>query len=127
MGFSLPFPNRIFIETGRMSVALKKPLVIMTVQKNRKVGVIVSSLKELQDVGKDKLGLEIAGGEAGCNIFSLLCGSQTPGLRVVTEEDGIDIDSEEYFQTVQANTRLVLIQPGENWPLPASAPPAYKY
>ena len=34
---------------------------------------------------------------------------------VVLEEDGTEVDEEEYFQTLPANTLLMLLYVGERW------------
>ena len=36
-------------------------------------------------------------------------------VRFVLESDGTEVDDEEYFQTIEPHTPLVILQPGEQW------------
>lgn len=64
-------------------------------------GLVVGSLDELVQRGRDKLGLSL--GEP---------------VRLVLESDGTQVEDAEYFRTLPANTILLLLRPGERW-LPA--------
>ena len=48
-----------------------------------------------------------------------LCG---PGVKVVLEQDGTEVDEEEYFCTLERNTSLMLLGPNDKW-----APPGRGY
>lgn len=61
-------------------------------------GIMASSLKELVQKARDKFGLQ-------------------PWLEVylVLEEDGTEVDDEEYFQTLHQNTMLMLLGKEDIW------------
>ncbi|XP_023011662.2 DNA fragmentation factor-related protein 2 isoform X1 [Leptinotarsa decemlineata] len=79
----------------------KRPFKLWDGRRNVRKGLVVGSLEELVQRGRDKLGVSI--GEP---------------VRLVLESDGTQVEDGEYFRTLPANTILLLLRPGERW-LPA--------
>ena len=84
-------------------MASRKPYKVMDRTRRVKMGLVASSLEELTLTSRRKL--------------------DYPGDKevvVVLEEDGTVVDEEDYFQTLEFNTCLMLLHPGERWS-PSSA------
>ncbi|XP_063921874.1 uncharacterized protein LOC135136499 isoform X1 [Zophobas morio] len=79
----------------------KRPFKLWDGRRSVRKGLVVGSLDELVQRGRDKLGVSV--GEP---------------VRVVLESDGTQVEDAEYFRTLPANTVLLLLRPGERW-LPA--------
>lgn len=79
----------------------KRPFKLWDGRRSVRKGLVVGSLEELVQRGRDKLGVSI--GEP---------------VRLVLESDGTQVEDAEYFRTLPANTILLLLRPGERW-LPA--------
>lgn len=79
----------------------KRPFKLWDGRRSVRKGLVVGSLEELVQRGREKLGIP-------------------PGehVRVVLESDGTQVEDAEYFRTLPANTVLLLLRPGERW-LPA--------
>ena len=77
----------------------RKPYKVTDKTRRVKKGVMASSLEEL--------------------ILSSLRKLAYPGdkeeVMMVLEEDGTEVDEEDYFQTLEPNTWLMLLHPGEKW------------
>lgn len=76
----------------------RKPYKIIDRKRETKKGVMAESLEELISRGKAKLNYAI-----------------DKKVYVVLEEDGTEVDEEEYFQTLPANTLLMLLYVGDRW------------
>lgn len=79
----------------------KRPFKLWDGRRSVRKGLVVGSLEELVQRGRDKLGVSV--GEP---------------VRLVLESDGTQVEDAEYFRTLPANTILLLLRPGERW-LPA--------
>lgn len=79
----------------------KRPFKLWDGRRSVRKGLVVGSLEELVQRGRDKLGVSV--GEP---------------VRLVLESDGTQVEDAEYFRTLPANTVLLLLRPGERW-LPA--------
>ena len=76
----------------------RKPYKVMDRTRSVKKGVMASSLEDFAMSSKRKLAY--------------------PGDRdvsVVLEEDGTEVDDDDYFQTLEPNTCLMLLYSGERW------------
>lgn len=76
----------------------RKPYKIFDRNRETKKGVMAESLEELISRGKAKLNYAV-----------------DKKVYVVLEEDGTEVDEEEYFQTLPANTLLMLLYVGDRW------------
>lgn len=79
----------------------KRPFKLWDGRRSVRKGLVVGSLEELVQRGREKLGVSV--GEP---------------VRLVLESDGTQVEDAEYFRTLPANTVLLLLRPGERW-LPA--------
>lgn len=69
---------------------------VQDVKRNARKGVVASSLAELTKKGVEKLRLP----PEGCRVCI---------------EDGTEVDDEEYFETLPAQTVFVFVKPDEEW------------
>ncbi|XP_074030397.1 lipid transferase CIDEB [Leptinotarsa decemlineata] len=81
-----------------------KPFKITTASREIKKGVVASSLQDLSSKVLEKLNL-----------------SDKDNITLVLEDDGTEIDDEEYFGTLDPNTCLMVLTEGQNW-FPKSPP-----
>ncbi|XP_013416677.1 DNA fragmentation factor subunit alpha [Lingula anatina] len=65
---------------------------------NLKKGVAASNLDELIEKGKEKLGIP-----------------DDSKVKVVLEEDGTEVEDNDYFLCLKDNTTFLLLKPGEKW------------
>ena len=79
-------------------MASRKPYKVMDRTRRVKKGVMASSLEELTLSSRRKLAY-----------------SGDKEVMVVLEEDGTEVDEEDYFQTLEPNTCLMLLHLGERW------------
>ena len=63
-----------------------------------RVGVAASTLKDLKEKAAAKFGIE-----------------PTSKLRIVLEEDGTEIEDEDYFATLPGQTAFVVLKQGQFW------------
>ncbi|XP_022230718.2 DNA fragmentation factor subunit alpha [Drosophila obscura] len=75
----------------------KKPFKVKDVTRNIKKAVCAASLEEIRDKVAEKFGQ--------CD--------HVPTIHL--DSDGTEIDDEEYFRTLDENTELVAVFPGEHW------------
>ncbi|OPL22014.1 DNA fragmentation factor, 45 kD, alpha subunit [Mytilus galloprovincialis] len=75
-----------------------RPFKIWNQDRSVKKGIVASSLQELVQKGKDKLGI-----------------TSTDGLRVVIAEDGTEVDDEDYFVFLPHNSTLMILPKGQMW------------
>jgi len=76
----------------------RKPYKVMDRTRSVKKGVMAASLEEFVGRGKEKLGY-----------------STNTEVYAVLEEDGTEVDEDDYFQTLPNNTTLMLLYVGERW------------
>lgn len=74
----------------------KKPYKIKDVTRNTKKAMVAMNLKEVQ--------------KKAAEIFE----KAEPPL-ILLDIDGTEIDDEDYFQTLEPNTELIAVFPGEQW------------
>ena len=82
----------------------QKPYKVMDRTRRVKKGVMASSLEDFALSSRRKLAY-----------------SEDREVSVVLEEDGTEVDDDDYFQTLEPNTCLMLLYSGERWS-PFSAP-----
>merc|ERR1719410_2569576 len=76
----------------------RRPFKVLDRMRTTKKGLMAGTLEELIRSGKEKL--------------SYLA---EQAVIVVLEEDGTEVDEEDYFQTLEENTELILLHSGERW------------
>jgi len=76
----------------------RKPYKVMDRTRSVKKGVMAASLEEFVGRGKEKLGY-----------------STNTEVYAVLEEDGTEVDEDDYFQTLLNNTTLMLLYVGDRW------------
>ncbi|XP_071451239.1 DNA fragmentation factor subunit alpha-like [Hetaerina americana] len=81
------------------------PYKVVDYRREKKKGVVASSLQELIFRGQEKLGLD--NGEE---------------VTVVLEQDGTEVDDEDYFATLERNTSLMLLSGQQRWLPPGKLP-----
>jgi len=81
-----------------LEVHERKPYKIMDRSREVKKGVMAETLAELIERGKEKLNYP-----------------SDKSVYVVLDEDGTEVDEEEYFQTLPENTVLILLHSGDKW------------
>jgi len=84
----------------------RKPYKVLDRTRSVKKGVMAATLEELVGRGKEKLGY-----------------SDNTDVYAVLEEDGTEVDEDDYFQTLSNNTTLMLLYVGDRWS-PFSSPDA---
>uniref|UniRef100_A0A1B6DRX3 CIDE-N domain-containing protein n=1 Tax=Clastoptera arizonana TaxID=38151 RepID=A0A1B6DRX3_9HEMI len=72
------------------------PFKVVDSSRERRFGVVASSLQDFVIRAKEKLGM-------------------VGGVKVVLEQDGTEVDEEEYFITLERNTSLMLLGQQEKW------------
>ncbi|XP_046670842.1 DNA fragmentation factor subunit alpha-like [Homalodisca vitripennis] len=73
------------------------PFKVVDCTREKRFGVVATSLQDFVIRAKEKLGLN---GET---------------VKVVLEQDGTEVDEEDYFSTLERNTSLMLLAPNEKW------------
>ncbi|CAH2243241.1 DNA fragmentation factor subunit alpha-like [Pararge aegeria] len=76
---------------------INKPYKICDVNREKKKGIVATSLEDLINKVPDKLGLP------------------AEHLTVVLECDGTEVDDEEYFSTLDPDTSLMILHGNEKW------------
>ena len=88
-----------------MAGASRKPYKVLDRTRSLKKGVMASSLEEFISSAQRKL-----------------CYEPDTAVVVVLEEDGTEVDEDDYFQTLDPNTCLMLLHAGDRWsPFSAAA------
>ncbi|XP_075226963.1 DNA fragmentation factor subunit alpha-like [Lycorma delicatula] len=72
------------------------PYKVVDCSREKRFGVVASSLQEFIDKACEKLGI-------------------TGSVKVVLEQDGTEVDEEEYFNTLERNTSLMILAGNEKW------------
>ncbi|XP_034937167.1 DNA fragmentation factor subunit alpha-like [Chelonus insularis] len=86
------------------------PYKIVDCSRERRKGITASSLEELTNVARNRLSLPV-----------------DADLTIVLEQDGTEVDDEEYFATLEKNTSLMILQGNEKWAAPGSAKTPSRY
>ena len=85
----------------RLSIVMeeirRRPFKVCNSGRTRTIGMVVQSLEELKDRAGNKFGLT----PTTCRVF--------------LEKDGTEIDSEEYFSFLDDQTKLMVVNDGEEW------------
>ncbi|CAG2055616.1 unnamed protein product [Timema podura] len=84
------------------------PLKVMDFTREHRKGVVASSLQEFIDRARKKLGIP-----------------PTIPVRIVLEQDGTEVDDDEYFSTMDKNTSLMILINDQRW-LPPGKLPRYQ-
>lgn len=83
-----------------------KPFKITDSKREVKKGIVASNLRELTSKSVEKMSLPE---------------DQLDSVTIVLENDGTEIDDEEYFATLEAHTGLMVLAKEEKWKPPAPA------
>ena len=86
------------ISALRMAGASRKPYKVLDRTRSVKKGVMASSLEEFITSAQRKL-----------------CYSPDTAVVAVLEEDGTEVDEDDYFQTLDPNTCLMLLHAWDRW------------
>ena len=76
----------------------RRPFKVLDRMRTTKKGLMAGTLAELIKSGKEKL-----------------CYTPDQEVVVVLEEDGTEVDEDDYFQTLEDNTELILLHSGDRW------------
>lgn len=74
------------------------PYKIVDHTRERRKGITASSLKELTNIARNRLALPV-----------------DADLTIVLEQDGTEVDDEEYFATLERNTSLMVLHGDQKW------------
>ena len=85
-------------DTRAGALGRRRPFKVLDRMRTTKKGLMAGTLEELIRSGKEKL-------------------SYIPEQEVVVvlEEDGTEVDEDDYFQTLEDNTELILLHRGDRW------------
>ena len=76
----------------------RRPFKVLDRLRTVKKGLMAENLEELVRSAKDKLSYLV-----------------DQDVVVVLEEDGTEVDEDDYFQTLEDNTELIFLHSGERW------------
>ncbi|XP_070560639.1 DNA fragmentation factor subunit alpha-like isoform X2 [Ptychodera flava] len=86
-----------------------KPFKVWNSTRDIRKSLVAKDFDELKEKGKSKLGL-----------------STSEDVTIVLEEDGTEVDEEEYFKLLPSNTVFIVLQRGQRWKeVSASSGPAF--
>lgn len=85
-------------ETTGIVQGIGNPYKIVDHMRDRRKGVTASSLRELTDVARNRLGFPL-----------------DADLTIVLEQDGTEVDDEDYFATLEKNTNLMVLYGDQKW------------
>ncbi|XP_066593110.1 DNA fragmentation factor subunit alpha-like [Prorops nasuta] len=88
----------IMSEAAGIIQGLGNPYKIVDHTREKRKGITASSLKELTNVARNRLALPI-----------------DADLTIVLEQDGTEVDDEEYFATLERNTSLMILHGDQKW------------
>ncbi|KAK0168915.1 hypothetical protein PV327_002671 [Microctonus hyperodae] len=86
------------------------PYKIVDCNREKRKGITASSLEDLINVARNRLAIP-----------------NDADLTIVLEQDGTEVDDEEYFATLERNTNLMVLQGDEKWATPGSVNTASRY
>ncbi|KAL6265280.1 DNA fragmentation factor subunit alpha-like [Pogonomyrmex barbatus] len=97
-------------ETTGITQGLGNPYKIVDHTRERRKGITASSLKELTSIARNRLALPV-----------------DADLTIVLEQDGTEVDDEEYFATLERNTSLMVLHGDQKWIAAGSSKTASRY
>ncbi|XP_029034120.1 DNA fragmentation factor subunit alpha-like [Osmia bicornis bicornis] len=97
-------------ETAGISQGLGNPYKIVDHAREKRKGITASSLKELTSIARSRLSLPL-----------------DAELTIVLEQDGTEVDDEEYFATLERNTSLMVLYGEQKWIAAGSSKAASRY
>ncbi|XP_003701488.1 DNA fragmentation factor subunit alpha [Megachile rotundata] len=97
-------------ETPGISQGLGNPYKIVDHAREKRKGITASSLKELTSIARNRLSLPL-----------------DAELTIVLEQDGTEVDDEEYFATLERNTSLMVLYGDQKWVAAGSSKAASRY
>ncbi|KAG7198204.1 hypothetical protein KM043_005613 [Ampulex compressa] len=97
-------------ESAGISQGLGNPYKIVDHARERRKGITASSLKELTSIARSRLSMPL-----------------DAELTIVLEQDGTEVDDEEYFATLERNTSLMILSGDQKWIAAGSNKAASRY
>ncbi|XP_017876791.1 DNA fragmentation factor subunit alpha-like [Ceratina calcarata] len=97
-------------ETAGISQGIGNPYKIVDHAREKRKGITASSLKELTSIARNRLSLPL-----------------DAELTIVLEQDGTEVDDEEYFATLERNTSLMVLHGDQKWVAAGSSKAASRY
>ncbi|XP_076676238.1 DNA fragmentation factor subunit alpha [Andrena cerasifolii] len=97
-------------ETTGISQGLGNPYKIVDHARDKRKGITASSLKELTSIARNRLSLPL-----------------DAKLTIVLEQDGTEVDDEEYFATLERNASLMVLHGDQKWVAAGSSKAASRY
>ncbi|KAG6803481.1 DNA fragmentation factor subunit alpha [Apis mellifera caucasica] len=97
-------------ETAGISQGLGNPYKIVDHTREKRKGITASSLKELISIARNRLSLPL-----------------DAEVTIVLEQDGTEVDDEEYFATLERNTSLMVLYGNQKWVAAGSNKAASRY
>ncbi|EZA46760.1 hypothetical protein DMN91_003570 [Ooceraea biroi] len=97
-------------DTAGITQGMGNPYKIVDHTRERRKGITASSLKELTNIARSRLALPV-----------------DADLTIVLEQDGTEVDDEEYFATLEKNTNLMVLHGDQKWIAAGSSKPASRY
>ncbi|KAK2588734.1 hypothetical protein KPH14_001622 [Odynerus spinipes] len=97
-------------ETAGIVQGLGNPYKIVDHARERRKGITASSLKDLTNIARNRLALP-----------------PDANLTIVLEQDGTEVDDEEYFATLERNTSLMVLYGDQKWIAAGSGKTASRY
>ncbi|XP_015126749.1 DNA fragmentation factor subunit alpha [Diachasma alloeum] len=97
-------------ESTAVTPSTGNPYKIVDCSREKRKGITASSLEDLTNVARSRLAL-----------------ASDADLTIVLEQDGTEVDDEEYFATLERNTSLMVLQGDEKWAAPGSSKTASRY
>ncbi|XP_032673477.1 DNA fragmentation factor subunit alpha-like [Odontomachus brunneus] len=86
------------------------PYKIVDYTRERRKGITASSLKDLTNIARSRLALPV-----------------DADLTIVLEQDGTEVDDEEYFATLERNTSLMVLHGDQKWIAAGSSKATSRY
>lgn len=97
-------------DTQGVTQGMGNPYKIVDYTRERRKGITASSLKELTNIARSRLALPV-----------------DADLTIVLEQDGTEVDDEEYFATLERNTSLMVLHGDQKWVAAGSSKAASRY
>ncbi|CAL1674893.1 unnamed protein product [Lasius platythorax] len=97
-------------DTTGITQGMGNPYKIVDHTRERRKGITASSLKELTNIARNRLALPV-----------------DADLTIVLEQDGTEVDDEEYFATLERNTSLMVLHGDQKWIAAGSSTTASRY
>ncbi|XP_072755678.1 DNA fragmentation factor subunit alpha [Anoplolepis gracilipes] len=97
-------------DTTAITQGMGNPYKIVDHTRERRKGITASSLKELTNIARNRLALPV-----------------DADLTIVLEQDGTEVDDEEYFATLERNTSLMVLHGDQKWIAAGSSKTTSRY